>query len=918
MPNIIKIVLLGLCLGLWGCTETDVYSGSLAPNIANKISISGTVCTDDPAQRKFPVKIMFIVDTSGSMSENDPQQNRRYAVENVINRYINDPSGNYSFSVIKYAGDTFQLTEGYSRNEATLREAVALLGFINPCYGGNCRDWLSAMSLASSIFTGDVLTSNPGTRSRTRYVFVFVANGPPHLPISTDDDGCDEKCRLLRAVDELVDFGKEQGVAEVAFHAIQLDDVPGVCNGTAEMRYCNSTTPCPANCAGSEECLRPTRLCADNRSLACGDGDAFCDSLGLGTCSPEWYCTGDETVSSGCNGDDICAHQSAGRCEFLQVCNNDANRDCLANEDCCPTYACNDPNGAENQRASELLVSMSFAGRGAYHRFSIGAQLNLQVLDLSTSQSVFAKKAFLVTNSNTKLQNGVTMTDSDGDGMSDREEECYGEMLAKECRHLDRCECVLDVWSAENPLGSDTDPTLADTDNDGLSDMLEMYFATRNLDPLRVDLPQACYGLEYPYQGRDSDGDGLNDCEENLIGTDMSLFDTDRDGYPDQVEFKAGTNYLQEDHLIDKDMDGLDNGEELQMHLDPQTNDIKARSGDAYRYKVIDEGFRIVPFTSQPSHKLSGIEVTDVTGRTRAGASTLYFYPAGTTLHDGSQRQYPAMAWQDPHSSQSGLPVEIRGSGTYLLYSACSCVQDCASACAIGEWCDPTSGECVRDECDYIQCSSTERCDSYLAKCVADCTLSDCSLGERCDPLLGKCLTDRCMNLNCPGSQDCDAEAGVCSDIPCQGWSCPQGTRLDTTVKPPWLTVRINYDLLPLSGFWCDGSTDSNPCTTDADCTPGSFCRIRENITVGMANKNCISFKVKNISLVETLETVEGYGPGHNNIFVYFAQTPLDNPYAYSIFRAALVQIQYVDDKKIPDWAEVPLGDGDFLPILEK
>ena len=61
-----------------------------------------------------------------------------------------------------------------------------------------------------------------------------------------------------------------------------------------------------------------------------------------------------------------------------------------------------------------------------------------------------------------------------------------------------------------------------------------------------------------------------------------------------------------------------------------------------------------------------------------------------------------------------------------------------------------------------------------------------------------------------------------------------------------------------------------------------------------------------------------GYGAGYNNIFLYFAQTPLDNPYAYSIFRAANQTVRFVDGVKIPPVAEIPLGDGDFFPIEEK
>ena len=894
------------------CTDTNIYHQNMEPNIPNKVAISGTVCTDDPAQRQFPVKVMFIVDTSGSMADSDPELQRQYAVEDIINRYVASP--NYTFAIIKFAGEPMQLTDGYTKNLAILNEAVAQLGSVDPCLtGGGCRDWYSALSLANSVYTGDVLTTNPGTRSRTRYVFIFVANGPPHLPLNPVQ-GCDEKCRLVGMVDEMVDFGLDNGAAEVGFHTVQLDWCTGTCQGTADVRYCNSTILCPADCAGTEVCENPQKICSDDHSVACSDGDGFCSGQGLGSCSPEWLCTGDH--QTGCDGDSICTDAGAGRCEFLRVCNTDPSVECVRDENCCPTFVCQYPppticEPSFDDYTAELLSALAFKGQGEYTRFTLGPQLNFWTLDFDTTQSVFVKKAFIITNVNVKALNGEVMADSDGDGMSDLEEECYGEILSGECRDISRCRCTLDVWDNDtNPLGTDTNPILSDTDGDMLNDMLETRFATVNLDPLRMDLPQACYGLEFPYKDRDADT--LNDCEEKLIGTDHTLFDTDRDGYPDQVEFRAGTNYLQPDHLKDSDMDGLANGIELEIHLDPQSNDIQARSGEAYRYKVIDEGLRVVPYTSQP-HLLSGVEVTDVSGRSEAGSGTLFYYPAG------AGRPYPTMAWRDPRHGLPGVEVEITQSGVYVLYSSCSCVQECPAPCDPGDWCNPMTGVCSPDQCTKINCASTERCDPASGRCFADCTLSDCALGQRCDPLLGKCLTDRCLNISCPAGKDCDAEAGVCAQPPCQGWSsCPGGTRVNQDEKPPWITVQVDWDLLPQAGYWCDGSPDNEPCQSDGDCPQNSYCRIRENIVVGLAHKNCISFKVKNITLVETLAVDEDFGPGYNNIYAYFAQTPLDNPYAYSIFRAALRQIRFYEGVKDPDWAEIPLGDGDFFAIEEK
>ena len=882
--GILLSLLLSAGLGAWvGCTDTNVYISSVEPNIPNKVTVSGTVCTDDPAERRFPVKVMFIVDTSGSMSANDAELHRMLSVQDIVNRY--NASDNYEFAIIKFAGEALQLTEaGYTDRQDKLNEAIADLGAIDPCADGYCRNYSAALSLASAVFTGDVLVENPGRLSRTRYVFIFVANGPPYPPDPAAGNFQSQLDNLelnyITAIEEMADFGYDQGAAEIAFHTIQLDDTPGTCVGTAEMRYCNSNIPCPPDCQGGELCEQPQRMCSEDHNLVCETSDDCVD-----------------------------------RCEFLRVCSNDVNIICANDSTCCPTFACDDPNGLVNDGASGMLLAMAFAGRGEYLRYSIGPQLNLRGLDFETTQNVFVKKAFLVTNDNAKTICGKLYADSDAEGLSDREEECYGEILSGECRKLDKCRCSLDVWSKQNPAGTDTDPTLADTDGDGLGDMLETLFATVNLNPLRVDLPQACFTLLRPY--KDSDGDGLNDCEEKLIGTDPNLFDSDRDGYPDRIEFKSGSNYLRADNLRDTDMDGINNGSELMEHLDPQCNDTSARAGDAYRYKIVDEGLRVVPFASQPQ-RIFGTTVMNVTGRSGQGAGELFFYPVGTRREDGSVRDRPALAWRDPADGSHGVEVPITGNGDYVLYSSCACVQDCVGGCAPGEWCNPASGQCVADPCERVSCASTETCDPYQGRCLTDCTKSDCAYGERCDPLLGRCLTDLCLNTDCPSGQACDTEAGRCAGPPCAGWQCPAGLRLDEDQKPPWIVVRVEQDQVPQSGFFCDGAQGTVDCMTDADCPANTLCRLREPLVVGLAHKNCMSFKVKNVTLVETLETNPGFGPGYNNLFVYFAQTPLDNPYAFSIFRAAIYQMRFADGQKDPDIAEIPLDDGDFFPIEEK
>ena len=108
---------------------------------------------------------------------------------------------------------------------------------------------------------------------------------------------------------------------------------------------------------------------------------------------------------------------------------------------------------------------------------------------------------------------GSGLADTDGDGLSDEEEQALG-----------------------------TDPNNRDTDGDGLSD----YDEVRNhgTDPLKAD----------------TDGDGLSDGDElNIHHTDPLKADTDDDGIPDNVEIASG---CMDPNNNDSDGDGYLDGVE--------------------------------------------------------------------------------------------------------------------------------------------------------------------------------------------------------------------------------------------------------------------------------------------------------------------------------------------------------------------
>ena len=86
----------------------------------------------------------------------------------------------------------------------------------------------------------------------------------------------------------------------------------------------------------------------------------------------------------------------------------------------------------------------------------------------------------------------------------------------------------------------------------------------------------------------DTDGDGLNDAEEMLHGTDPELVDTDGDGLDDHDEVCRGTNPIDPD----SDADGLSDGEEVSLGTNPFVVDT---DGDG-----LGDGLEVEVYGSNP------------------------------------------------------------------------------------------------------------------------------------------------------------------------------------------------------------------------------------------------------------------------------------------------------------------------------
>jgi hypothetical protein len=191
-----------------------------------------------------------------------------------------------------------------------------------------------------------------------------------------------------------------------------------------------------------------------------------------------------------------------------------------------------------------LCTAMAAAGNGEFQEFTDATQINFLNVSFASLQVQNALVQSYASNQmTTEIGTGLVL-DSDGDGLTDEQEIALGTCVT----YSDKC------------------PTPWDSDGDGYSDYIEVLYRTSGFDPLDANKPATPCG----FPGRDSDGDGLMDCEEIFLGTETLNPDTDGDFLSDLAEVRHTMNPLNPaDANGDINKDGILNEQEIKDGLSP-------------------------------------------------------------------------------------------------------------------------------------------------------------------------------------------------------------------------------------------------------------------------------------------------------------------------------------------------------------
>ena len=184
---------------------------------------------------------------------------------------------------------------------------------------------------------------------------------------------------------------------------------------------------------------------------------------------------------------------------------------------------------------------------------------------------------------------------------------------------------ILDEWEAEYGLSRfDAGDAAGDLDGDGLSNLAEFESGA---DPTVTD----------------SDGDGISDGDEgNVYGTDPTQTDTDGDLMPDDWEIANGLDPLDPaDANADPDLDGIQNYGEFRLGLDPNdpasTSAFTSALFESFEGGVLPAGWETDPIGNR------GWEIETVTASD--GVYSLRTAP-GIARGDRAAIRFPVVSYE--------------------------------------------------------------------------------------------------------------------------------------------------------------------------------------------------------------------------------------------------------------------------------
>ncbi len=618
------------------CTDVPLQANASALfEQNNRLSLVGQVCTEKPSADGFPVKVLFLIDKSGSMCVSDgpgsqpggglcdsvgqrlrargiTEPGRVRALRDLRNQFSGQT--NISIAVDLFAsgittvypasggelfGPASNLTDTQIQSlQANLDKGTDYQGALAQAY------WRIESDIQNTIeHKGKSLLP------RTKYVVILLTDGTPYPRCTANDN---EPSSYYASAEH------PEGV---------WPDNPGGINPeTGQPRFCNAMD--------AEDTIAEFVGGTDrNQNYQVFDA---ADRLML---LKSKYNLGDLRLHT------ILLFNTEGVADAVALGGSQVLID-LYN-------GMGSPEEAHEVARWTLTEMATRHGNGLYNEFTDRASIELGALDYTSLKSRFVSKSLIARNHFAFPTIDGPIIDSDGDGLPDTQD-------------------------STKVIGTQT--FITDSDGDCFPDSFEVARSDSDaFDPLKKD-PRGCS------KWSDTDGDGIPNTMETYLGTDPTLVDSDHDGVPDGMELVYGLEpFRTNDLLMDRDLDGIPDILEIFQHTSPLIDDRQLRSRDAYQYKVIAKSSQGEDDPTCYEFRISNLRLLTpqrANGQVGFNYITLTFgeSPEGGVSRDyGTWKQACVFAQYIPPSLRNPLAEEINISDADFV--PFSCINTSSSSC---------------------------------------------------------------------------------------------------------------------------------------------------------------------------------------------------------------------------------------------
>ena len=435
-------------------------------------------------------------------------------------------------------------------------------------------------------------------------------------------------------------------------------------------------------------------------------------------------------------------------------------------------------------------------------------------------------------------------------------------------------------------------------------------------------------------QLRDTDGDGLGNCEERFFGTSRSGADTDVDSLPDPVEIRFNTSAVNDDLLDDYDRDHTPNGSEVRLGTDPRFNDAGGRARNSYRYTVNELGITrraseiggyartacndgidndgdglidsedlecqsSLQRTEEPITEptcLDGIDNDNDGWIDLLDAGCLENKPevslGGYACNDGEDNNLDGLTDAEDLDCLTGFQATEEP----ILEETCNDGLDTDS----DGWIDSLDPDCAlgrresgrteylcnngRDDDAYHGLEEDEEAEA-LADGLADAADPDCRNGFQNTefPIDEPTCLDGIDNDGDGWIDELDPSCADNRPEYATNQECNDGVDNDGD----GLVDADDGDCLVAVGGREARAVERN-CTDGEDNDGDGWIDDQDSECISPGSRSCYDFSIDNITLAQTLDN------GWNRILIYAGQVPFDDPEAYARFLVACVEARYV------------------------